>query len=214
MRGGNFNKNGTCEKKLNDAYTVHTDYSEILRELDKLQSIDKEGAKKARSLVDALKDVTQKLQPVLEMESHGQYERELWNKYEQLQRDKLLLLDLSHEWDFLEESIKGISKNLQFLIRDAIDELTDHVNVITETHRAHIDIMEIQNSRRLNVLVLIVSTTISYVTLWEFVAREFLLNIVFPNGLSPILNYVILLLTLLPIFALTSYAWLSRKKGS
>ena len=214
MRGGNFNKNGTCEKKLNDAYTVHTDYSEILRELDKLQSIDKEGAKKARSLVDALKDVTQKLQPVLEMESHCQYERELWNKYEQLQRDKLLLLDLSHEWDFLEESIKGISKNLQFLIRDAIDELTDHVNVITETHRAHIDIMEIQNSRRLNVLVLIVSTTISYVTLWEFVAREFLLNIVFPNGLSPILNYVILLLTLLPIFALTSYAWLSRKKGS
>ena len=199
---------------MNDAYTVHTDYSEILRELDKLQSIDKEGAKKARSLVDALKDVTQKLQPVLEMESHGQYERELWNKYEQLQRDKLLLLDLSHEWDFLEESIKGISKNLQFLIRDAIDELTDHVNVITETHRAHIDIMEIQNSRRLNVLVLIVSTTISYVTLWEFVAREFLLNIVFPNGLSPILNYVILLLTLLPIFALTSYAWLSRKKGS
>lgn len=98
------------------------------------------------------------------MESQGQYERELWKRYEQLQRDKLLLLDLSHEWDFLEESIKGFSKNLQFLIRDAIDELTDHVNVITETHRAHIDIMEIQNSRRLNILVLIVSTTISYVT--------------------------------------------------
>jgi hypothetical protein len=202
-----------CGWKLNNAYTVHTDYSEILRKLDKLQSIDKEGATKARLLVDALKDVTQKLQPILEMESYGQYERELWNRYEQMQRDKLLLLDLSHEWDFLEENIKGISKNLQFLIRDAINELTDHVNVITETHRAHIDIMEIQNSRRLNVLVLIVSTTISYVTLWEFVAREFLLNIVFPDGLSPILNYVMLLLTLLPIFALTSYAWLSRKKG-
>ena len=146
------------------------------------------------------------------MESQGQYERELWKRYEQLQRDKLLLLDLSHEWDFLEESIKGFSKNLQFLIRDAIDELTDHVNVITETHRAHIDIMEIQNSRRLNVLVLIVSTTISYVTLWEFVAREFLLNVVFPDGLSPVLNYVMLVLTILPIFALTSYAWLSREK--
>ena len=197
---------------MNDAYKVHTDYSEILRELDKLKSVDKESAKKVRALVDSLKDVTQKLQPVLEMESQGQYERELWKSYEQLQRDKLLLLDLSHEWDFLEESIKGFSKNLQFLIRDAIDELTDHVNVITETHRAHIDIMEIQNSRRLNILVLIVSTTISYVTLWEFVAREFLLNVVFPDGLSPVLNYVMLVLTILPIFALTSYAWLSREK--
>ena len=197
---------------MNNAYTVHTDYSEILQELDKLKTVDKESAKKVRALVDSLKDVTQKLQPVLKMESQDRYERELWKRYEQLQRDKLLLLDLSHEWDFLEESIGGFSKNLQFLIRDAIDELTDHLNVITETHRAHIDIMEIQNSRRLNILVLIVSTTISYVTLWEFVAREFLLNIKFPDGLSPVLNYVILVVTLLPIFALTSYAWLSREK--
>jgi hypothetical protein len=113
---------------------------------------------------------------------------------------------------FLEGNIQGFSKNLKFLIRDAIDELTDHINVIGETHRAHIDILEIQNNRRLNILVLIVSTTISYVTLWEFVAREFILNIAFPSGVSPLLNYVILLLTLLPIFALTSYAWLSRER--
>jgi hypothetical protein len=197
---------------LDSVYTVHTDYDEILRELDKLQKVDKEGAKKVLSLVTSLRDLTQKLQPVLEMEAHSQYERELWHKYEQLQRDKLLLLDLSHEWEFLEESIKGFSKNLQFLIRDAIEELTDHINVISETHRAHIDILEIQNTRRLNILVLIVSTTISYVTLWEFVAREFILNIVFPDGLSPVLNYAILLLTILPIFVLTSYAWLSREK--
>jgi hypothetical protein len=197
---------------LDSVYTVHTDYDEILRELDKLQKVDKEGAKKVLSLVTSLRDLTQKLQPVLEMEAHSQYERELWHRYEQLQRDKLLLLDLSHEWEFLEESIKGFSKNLQFLIRDAIEELTDHINVISETHRAHIDILEIQNTRRLNILVLIVSTTISYVTLWEFVAREFILNIVFPDGLSPVLNYAILLLTILPIFVLTSYAWLSREK--
>jgi hypothetical protein len=146
------------------------------------------------------------------MESHGQYERELWHRYEELQRDKLLLLDLSHEWDFLEESIEGFSKTLKFLIRDAIEELTDHINVIIETHRAHIDILEIQNTRRLNILVLIVSVTISYVTLWEFLAREFVLNLVFPDGLSPVLNYVVLVLTLLPIFVLTSYAWLSREK--
>ena len=197
---------------MDSVYTVHTDYNEILRELDKLQKVDKEGAKKVLSLVTSLRDLTQKLQPVLEMEAHSQYERELWHRYEQLQRDKLLLLDLSHEWEFLEESIKGFSKNLQFLIRDAIEELTDHINVISETHRAHIDILEIQNTRRLNILVLIVSTTISYVTLWEFVAREFILNIVFPDGLNPVLNYAILLLTILPIFVLTSYAWLSREK--
>jgi hypothetical protein len=197
---------------LNGAYTVHTDYDEIVRELNKFQNVDEESVKKVSSLVASLRDLTEKLQPVLEMETHSQYERELWSRYEQLQRDKLLLLDLSHEWDFLEGNIQGFSKNLKFLIRDAIDELTDHINVIGETHRAHIDILEIQNNRRLNILVLIVSTTISYVTLWEFVAREFILNIAFPSGLSPLLNYAILVLTLLPIFALTSYAWLSRER--
>jgi hypothetical protein len=199
---------------LKNAYTIHTDYDEILREIDKTKNVDKENVKKVISFVASLRDLTEKIQPFLEMEAQGRYERELWNRYEQLQRDKLLLLDLSHEWDFLEGSLDGFSKNLKFLIRDAIDELEDHINVITETHRAHIDILEIQNNRRLNVLVLIVSTTISYVTLWEFVAREFLLNIVFPDGYSPLLNYVILLLTLLPIFSLTAYAWLSREKAN
>jgi hypothetical protein len=197
---------------LNSVYTVHTDYDEILREIDKSQTVDKDSVKKVSSLVTSLRDLTAKLQPVLEMESHGRYERELWLRYEELQIDKLLLLDLAHEWDFLEETVKGLSSNLRFLIRDAIEELTDHINVITETHRAHIDILEIQNNRRLNILVLIVSVTISYVTLWEFLAREFILNLVFPDGLSPVLNYVALLLTLLPLFALTSYAWLSREK--
>jgi hypothetical protein len=196
---------------LNSAYTVHTDYDKILREIDN-QRVDKDSVKKVSSLVSSLRDLTEKLQPVLEMESHGQYERELWHRYEKLQMDKLLLLDLAHEWEFLEETVEGFSNNLRFLIRDAIEELTDHINVIAETHRAHIDILEIQNSRRLNILVLIVSTTISYVTLWEFIAREFILNIAFPDGFSPLLNYVILLLTLLPLFALTSYAWLSREK--
>ena len=199
---------------MKNAYTIHTDYDEILREIDKTKNVDKENVKKVISFVASLRDLTEKIQPFLEMEAQGRYERELWNRYEQLQRDKLLLLDLSHEWDFLEGSLDGFSKNLKFLIRDAIDELEDHINVITETHRAHIDILEIQNNRRLNVLVLIVSTTISYVTLWEFVAREFLLNIVFPDGYSPLLNYVILLLTLLPIFSLTVYAWLSREKAN
>jgi hypothetical protein len=199
---------------MNNVFTVHTNYDEIVDKIDKLQSVDKVDVKKISSLVASLRDLTRKLQPVLDVEAHDQYERELWSRYEQLQLDKLLLLDLAHEWDFLKENTEGLGKNLKFLVSDAIEELTDHINVIVETHRAHIDILEIQNNRRLNVLVLIVSTTISYVTLWEFIAREFILSIAFPSGLSPLLNYVILLLTLLPIFALTSYAWLSREKTS
>ena len=199
---------------LKNAYTIHIDYDEILREIDKAKNVDEENVKNVVSFVASLRDLTEKIEPVLEMETQGQYERELWNRYEELQRDKLLLLDLSHEWNFLEGSLDGFSKNLKFLIRDAIAELEDHINVIVETNRAHIDILEIQNNRRLNVLVLIVSTTISYVALWEFISREFLLNIVFPDGYSPLLNYVILLLTLLPIFVLTGYAWLSREKTS
>ena len=197
---------------MDDAYTLHTDYEKIFQEL-KFQRIDKDSIKKVTSFVNSLRDLTSKIQPVLELEAHSRYEKELWNRYEQLQRDKLLLLDLSHEWKFLKESTKGLGDNLNFLIVDAIEELTDHINVIIETHRAHIDLLEIQNTRRLNILVLIVSITISYVTIWEFIAREFILNIAFPYALSPVLNYVILLLTLLPIFALTLYAWLSREKN-
>ena len=194
-------------------YTLHTDYDKILLEVSKLQGVDEESIKKVSSFVTSLKDLTLKIQPVLEIEIHSRFEKELWNSYEQLQRDKLLLLDLSHEWGFLKQSIKGLGEQLKFLIREAIEELSDHIDVISETHRAHIDLLEIQNTRRLNMLVLIVSITISYVTLWEFVAREFVLNIVFPYGLSPVLNYVILLLTLFPIFFLTLYAWLSREKS-
>ena len=197
---------------MKNAYTIHTDYDEILREIDKTKNANEESVKKVISFVASLRDLTEKIQPVLEMEAQSQYERELWNRYEQLQMDKLLLLDLSHEWDFLEGGLDGFSKTLKVLIRDAIEELEDHINVIIETNRAHIDILEIQNNRRLNVLVLIVSTTISYVALWEFISREFLLNVVFPDGYSPLLNYVILVLTLLPIIVLTLYAWFSREK--
>jgi hypothetical protein len=199
---------------LKNAYTIHTDYDEILREIDKTKNANEESVKKVISFVASLRDLTEKIQPVLEMEAQSQYERELWNRYEQLQMDKLLLLDLSHEWDFLEGGLDGFSKTLKVLLRDAIEELEDHINVIIETNRAHIDILEIQNNRRLNILVLIVSTTISYVALWEFISREFLLNVVFPDGYSPLLNYVILVLTLLPIFVLTAYAWLSREKAN
>ena len=81
-------------------YTLHTDYDKILLEVSKLQGVDEESIKKVSSFVTSLKDLTLKIQPVLEIEIHSRFEKELWNSYEQLQRDKLLLLDLSHEWGF------------------------------------------------------------------------------------------------------------------
>jgi hypothetical protein len=197
---------------MNNVYTIHIDYDKIFSELNKLQSEDKDNIKKLSSFVTSLRDLTHKIQPILELETRSQHERELWHRYEQIQQDKLFLLELSHEWKFLEETAGGLSKNIKLLIQAAIEELADHINVIAGTHKAHIDLLEIRNTRRLNILILIISTTISYITLWEFIAREFILTIVFPDALTPILNYTILFLTLLPIFLLTFYAWISREK--
>lgn len=144
-------------------------------------------------------------------EAHSQNERQLWKEYQHLQQEKLVLLDMSHEWEYLEETVKDLNPKLNFLIKDAIDELTDHVAVLVETHRAHIDILEIQNTRRLSVNALVVSAVISYLAVWEFFAREFIVSIVFPPSLSPALNYVIVILTLVPVFVAVLWAWLNRR---
>ena len=195
-----------------DIYTIHTDYDKIFSELNRLQNDDKDNIKELSSFVTSLKDLTQKIQPILELEAHNRDEKELWHRYEQIQQDKLSLLELSHKWNILEETAERFSKNIKVLIQVAIEELADHINAIAETHKAHINLLEIRNTRRLNILILIISTTISYITLWEFIAREFILTIDFPNGLTPILNYTILFLTILPIIILTLYAWISREK--
>ena len=197
-----------------DIYTIHTDYDQIFSELNRLQNDDKDNIKELSSFVTSLKDLTQKIQPILELEAHNRDEKELWHRYEQIQQDKLSLLELSHKWNFLEETAEKLSKNIKVLIQVAIEELGDHINIIAETHKAHIDLLEIRNTRRLNILILIISTTISYITLWEFLAREFILTIDFPNGLTPVLNYTILFLTILPIIILTLYAWISREKDN
>jgi hypothetical protein len=134
-------------------------------------------------------------------------EKELWRNYQLLQEERLAILDLSHGWDRLEAIAKGLSPELDFQIRDAIEELVDHVAVLAETHKAHIDVLEIQSSRKLSLMALVVSTVISYLAVWEFLAREFILNFVFPNGLSPALNYVTLVLSLVPVFVAVFWAW-------
>jgi hypothetical protein len=194
-----------------EAYVIHTDYNEIIEEVRGLRGVDEEKMREITSLVDSLKDLTSRLHPAIKKERYTQDEQQLWREYQQLQEEKLVLLDLSHEWHTLEKSVKGLSQNLTFLIKDAIEELTDHVEVAVETHRAHIDILEIQNTRRLSVNALIVLAVVSYLAAWEFSVREFLVSAEFPYGLSPTLNYVLIIVTLTPMFVGVLWAWLNRK---
>ena len=97
----------------------------------------------------------------------------------------LLLLDLSHEWGYIKETVRGINPKLDILVKDAMQELTDHIATLAETHKAHIDILEIYNTRKIEVLALIITAVISYLAVWEFFVRDLLVGFTFPNHLSP-----------------------------
>ena len=68
------------------------------------------------------------------------------------------------------------------------------------TLRAHVDILEIKNARRLGLITLAASITISYLAVWEFLACEFTLTFAFPAGLSSNLNHALIVITLIPMF--------------
>ncbi|MGA2682621.1 MAG: hypothetical protein ABSF44_12570 [Candidatus Bathyarchaeia archaeon] len=190
-------------------YSVHFDFDKIKAETEKLQGASKETIDKIDLFLDSLKETTARVEPTLSKETNN--ERELWEDYKQLQREKLAVLDLSHEWDYVGEEIKQSNPRLDFLVRDAIEELNDHIGVLAESHRAHIDILEIYNTRKIEVLALVVTVVISYIAVWEFTVRDLLVSFVFPYGLSPRLNYVIVILTLLPVFVTVAWAWVRRK---
>jgi len=191
----------------NDAYVIHTDYDEILKQIRELRGADEAFKNTASRVLEGLRGISLRLKPAMNKHSSERDEKELWRNYQLLQEERLAILDLSHGWDHLEEIAKGLSPELDFQIRDAIEELVDHVTVLAETHKAHIDVLEIQSSRKLSLMALVVSTVISYLAVWEFLAREFILNFVFPNGLSPALNYVTLVLSLVPVFVAVFWAW-------
>ena len=110
--------------------------------------------------MESLKRTTARIEPTLKKETDD--ERVLWQDYRQLQREKLTVLDLSHEWDYISQTIKGINPKLDFLVKDAIEELNEHLLVVAESHRAHIDILEIYNTRKIEVLALVITVIISY----------------------------------------------------
>jgi hypothetical protein len=136
----------------------------------------------------------------MKKQTFSQNERELWKTYQNRQGDKLAILDLAHEWDYIEEIALGLSKEVKVLVRDAIEELEDNVAIIVETQKAHIDVLEIKNSRQFGLLALVVSIVISYAAVWEFFVRDIITNVQFPLGLSPDLNFAISIIALVPIF--------------
>jgi hypothetical protein len=196
---------------MSNAYFIHTDFDEIMAEIAKLQDVDKKVVVEVNSFVNSLKELTFKVEPAMKRENHED-ERQLWKEYQQLQQEKLVLLDLSHEYESLGETVKEVNPRLDFLIRDALEELKDHISVLAETHRAHIDILEIFNTRRIEVLALIITAVISYLAVWEFFVRDLLQSVVFPFGLTPNVNYLLVFVTLLPVFIAVVWAWRNRGK--
>jgi len=190
-------------------YSVHIDFEKIRVEAEKIQGGDGETKEKISLFINSLRETSERIEPTLSKETNN--ERELWEEYRQLQRDKLAVLDLAHEWDYVIEPIKEANPRLDFLIKDAIEELNDHISVLAESHRAHIDILEIYNTRKIEILALVITAVVSYIAVWEFFFRDLLVSLVFPYGLSPGLNYVLVALTLLPVFATLAWAWFRRK---
>ncbi len=151
------------------------------------------------------------IEPAMKPESQID-ERRLWKQYQQLQQEKLVLLDLSHEYESLHSTVKDFNPRLEFLIRDTLKELKEHIGVLAETHRAHIDILEIYNTRRIEVLAVVITTVISYLAVWEFFVLDLVISVVFPFNLSPNLNYAVIVAMLIPVFYAVFWTWRNRGK--
>jgi len=81
-------------------FVIHTDFEEILDEVAKLTDGDKAFMNEIITFVNSLRDLTFKVEPAMKLETRD--ERQLWKQYQQLQREKLVLLDRSHEYESME----------------------------------------------------------------------------------------------------------------
>jgi hypothetical protein len=165
----------------NEEYTIHNDYDKINRAINELAEVDEKTTIKLKEIISKIKIIDTKLKPAMKKQTFNQNERELWKTYQNLQGEKLAILDIAHEWDYLEEIALGLTKEVKVLIRDAIEELQDHVAIIVETQKAHIDVLEIKNSRQFGLLALVVSIVVSYAAVWEFFVRDIVTAIQFPS---------------------------------
>ncbi len=194
----------------NEEYTIHNDYNRIISSINELQEKDVETSKKLIVFVSKIKAIENRLKPAMKRQVFSQNERELWKIFQNLQGEKLAILDLVHEWDYVESTSTGLTEEVRVLIRDAIEELEDHVGILVETQKAHIDVLEIKNSRQFGIFALVVSIIISYAAVWEFFVRDVIVNVKFPFGLSPDLNFALSIIALVPIFIIVVWGWRRR----
>jgi len=198
-----------------DVFLVRTEYNELLRQVKVLQNVDKGFQTKLGEIIVNLREISNGLKRISKEYSNQQTEMELWDNYKQFQKERLRLLNLSHEWKTV--WIPSLSKEFHHLIspvQNAIDKLTNSIIIFEDILRAHIAFLEIRNSRenrkvmrKLSFIALVVSGIFSYITLWKDIARDTILALEF-QGLSPSLNYFLLLLTLLPVVCVLISAWL------
>ena len=99
-------------------YALHINIGEIEAEIGKVQAVNKELAVKVTAFFLRLKNTTNRIEPILRRETNT--ERELWEEYKQLQREKLAVLDLSHVWDYINQGVKEVNPQLDILVKDAI----------------------------------------------------------------------------------------------
>jgi len=194
----------------NEEYTIHNDYNRIISAVNELREKDVETSKKIVMFVSKIKAIDNRLKPAMKRQVFSQNERELWKIFQNLQGEKLAILDLVHEWDYVESTSTGLTEEVRVLIRDAIEELEDHVGILVETQKAHIDVLEIKNSRQFGIFALVVSIIISYAAVWEFFVRDVIVNVKFPFGLSPDLNFALSVIALVPIFSIVVWGWRRR----
>ncbi len=194
----------------NEEYTIHNDYNRIISAINEFQEKEEETTKKLIGFVSKIKAIDNRLKPAMKKQIFSQNERDLWKTYQNLQGEKLAILDLAHEWDYLASTSTGLTKEASVLIRDAIEELEDHVGILVETQKAHIDVLEIKNSRQFGIFALVVSIIISYTAVWEFFVRDIIVNVKFPFGLSPDLNFALSAIALIPIFVTVVWGWRHR----
>jgi hypothetical protein len=193
-----------------EEYPLHNDYERIFCVIEGFRAIDEQTGTKVKDFVLKVKTAENRIIPALKTQACKKGEQALWKSYQTLQEEKLAILDLAHEWDYIEEMTPTLTKEINVLVREAIEELQDHVTIIGETQKAHIDLLEIKNSRQFGVLALIVSFIISYVAVWEFFVRDLIANIRFPNGLTPDLNFALSVIALCPIFVILLWGWRNR----
>jgi hypothetical protein len=195
-----------------DSYVLHIDFEQIMKQVEKLRRVNAEYAAEALSIVLDLQEISTRLEPTLNRQAFERDERVLWRRYQQLQEERLSILDCSHEWEDVEEKVKRLDSELAMKIHDAIEELVEHVIVLGETHKAHIDILEIQSTRSMSLTATVLSVVISYLAFWYIFAHDLISGFVSTYGLSSDLEYLLLFLSILPIFAAILWGWRQRIK--